>query len=137
MEKHTCPLGTPSRRSAIHSPSLQDAATIGIHEGCLYWDALSKPLPSEWQTNFLSTTPLRRFIFKGRDLRTSSNPSDNLPLQLWHNVPMATPAKSLPTKPLLTTLHLNLENIESGVPLATMSTFAESSGIPLKDLYDV
>jgi putative toxin-antitoxin system antitoxin component (TIGR02293 family) len=50
---------------------------------------------------------------------------------------MATPAKSLPTKPLLATLHLNLENVESGIPITTMSTFAETSGIPLKDLYEV
>lgn len=50
---------------------------------------------------------------------------------------MATLAKSLPTQPLLATLQLNLENIESGVPTTTLSTFAESSGIPFKDLYDV
>jgi putative toxin-antitoxin system antitoxin component (TIGR02293 family) len=50
---------------------------------------------------------------------------------------MATPAKSLPAKPLLTTLHLNLESIESGVPLTTMSSFAETSGMPLKDLYEI
>ena len=50
---------------------------------------------------------------------------------------MASPAKSLPTTPLLAALHLNLENVESGVPLATISNFAESSGIPLKDLYEV
>ena len=50
---------------------------------------------------------------------------------------MASPAKSLPTPPLLAALHLNLENVESGVPLATISNFAESSGIPLKDLYEV
>jgi putative toxin-antitoxin system antitoxin component (TIGR02293 family) len=50
---------------------------------------------------------------------------------------MASAAKSLTPKPLLTTLHINLETVESGVPLATMSTFSETSGIPLKDLYDV
>jgi putative toxin-antitoxin system antitoxin component (TIGR02293 family) len=50
---------------------------------------------------------------------------------------MASAAKSLTPKPLLTALHLNLETVESGVPLATMSTFAESSGLPLKDLYEV
>ena len=50
---------------------------------------------------------------------------------------MATAAKSLTLKPLLTTLHINLETVESGVPLATMSTFSETSGIPLKDLYEV
>ncbi|MEI9977418.1 MAG: antitoxin Xre/MbcA/ParS toxin-binding domain-containing protein [Edaphobacter sp.] len=50
---------------------------------------------------------------------------------------MATAAKSPTTKPLLTTLHINLETVESGVPIATMSDFATSSGIPLKDLYEV
>lgn len=50
---------------------------------------------------------------------------------------MATAAKSLPAKPLLAALHLDLAHVESGVPLTTMSTFAESSGLPLKDLYDV
>jgi putative toxin-antitoxin system antitoxin component (TIGR02293 family) len=50
---------------------------------------------------------------------------------------MASAAKPLTTKPLLTTLHINLETVESGVPLATMSTFSETSGIPLKDLYEV
>ena len=50
---------------------------------------------------------------------------------------MATPAKSPLVAPFLTTLRLNLSRIESGVPTTTLSTFAESSGIPLKDLYDV
>jgi putative toxin-antitoxin system antitoxin component (TIGR02293 family) len=60
-----------------------------------------------------------------------------MPLYIWHNVPMATPAKSLPTTPLLAALHLNLETVESGVPLSTLTGFAESSGLPLKDLYDI
>jgi len=50
---------------------------------------------------------------------------------------MATPAKSLPAAPFLTTLHLDLAHIESGVPVTTLSTFAESSGIALKDIYDI
>jgi putative toxin-antitoxin system antitoxin component (TIGR02293 family) len=50
---------------------------------------------------------------------------------------MATPAKSLPPKPLLAALHLNLQTVESGVPITTLTGFSESSGIPLKDLYDV
>ncbi|MES2393612.1 MAG: antitoxin Xre/MbcA/ParS toxin-binding domain-containing protein [Acidobacteriota bacterium] len=49
---------------------------------------------------------------------------------------MATPAKSLP-KPLTLTLRLDLAHIESGVPTATMTDFVTSSGIPLKDIYDV
>jgi putative toxin-antitoxin system antitoxin component (TIGR02293 family) len=50
---------------------------------------------------------------------------------------MASPAKSPITKPFLTTLHLNLDTVESGVPLDTIFTFAESSGVPFKDLYDI
>jgi putative toxin-antitoxin system antitoxin component (TIGR02293 family) len=50
---------------------------------------------------------------------------------------MATPAKSPIPTPYLTTLRLDLSHIESGVPTTTLSTFAESSGLPLKDLYDV
>jgi putative toxin-antitoxin system antitoxin component (TIGR02293 family) len=50
---------------------------------------------------------------------------------------MANAAKASSAKPLLTTLRLDLAHVESGVPLTTMSTFAESSGLPLKDLYEV
>jgi putative toxin-antitoxin system antitoxin component (TIGR02293 family) len=50
---------------------------------------------------------------------------------------MATAAKASSAKPLLATLRLDLSHVESGVPLTTMSTFAESSGLPLKDLYEV
>ena len=49
---------------------------------------------------------------------------------------MATPAKSLP-KPLTALLQLNLARIESGVPTATMAEFVTSSGLPLKDVYEV
>jgi putative toxin-antitoxin system antitoxin component (TIGR02293 family) len=50
---------------------------------------------------------------------------------------MATLAKTLPPEPFLSTLRLNLEAVESGVPIDTMTTFATASGIPLKDLYNV
>jgi putative toxin-antitoxin system antitoxin component (TIGR02293 family) len=40
-------------------------------------------------------------------------------------------------KPFLSTLHLNLETVESGVPIDAMTRFSTASGIPLKDLYDV
>jgi putative toxin-antitoxin system antitoxin component (TIGR02293 family) len=46
-------------------------------------------------------------------------------------------AKAACPVPLLTTLRLNLSRVEGGVPIATLSDFAASSGIPLKDLYDV
>jgi putative toxin-antitoxin system antitoxin component (TIGR02293 family) len=50
---------------------------------------------------------------------------------------MATAAKSPIPKPFLTTLRLDLSHVESGVPLTTISDFVASSGIPLKDLYEV
>lgn len=62
---------------------------------------------------------------------------DTLPTNLWHNVPMAQTAKVARPTPFLAALHLNLETVESGVPVATMSAFVAKSGIPLKDLYDI
>ena len=50
---------------------------------------------------------------------------------------MAQAAKLPRTKPFLATLHLNLETVESGVPVATMTDFVSASGVPLKDLYDI
>lgn len=50
---------------------------------------------------------------------------------------MAQAAKSDRTRPFLSTLHLNLETVESGVPVATMTEFVSASGVPLKDLYDI
>ena len=50
---------------------------------------------------------------------------------------MAEAAQLARPKPLITKLRLNLQAVEAGVPLATMSDFAASSGIALKDLYDV
>ena len=46
-------------------------------------------------------------------------------------------AKPAPFKPLLTVLRIDLASIENGVPVATMSDFAASSGLSLKDLYEV
>ncbi len=50
---------------------------------------------------------------------------------------MAQTAKLARTKPFTTTLRLNLQAVESGVPVATMSDFVSASGVPLKDLYDI
>jgi putative toxin-antitoxin system antitoxin component (TIGR02293 family) len=50
---------------------------------------------------------------------------------MWHNVSMAT----------LTTpasyLRFDLASVESGVPIDSISAFAESSGIQLKEIYDI
>ena len=50
---------------------------------------------------------------------------------------MATPAKSPIPTPFLTTLRLDLTHIESGVPTDTLTDFAASSGLALKDIYDI
>jgi putative toxin-antitoxin system antitoxin component (TIGR02293 family) len=50
---------------------------------------------------------------------------------------MATAVKSPATQPLTTTLQLDLSRVEAGVPLTSMTEFAESSGIPMADLYNI
>ena len=50
---------------------------------------------------------------------------------------MASAAKSLSYKPLLTTLRLDLAQGEVGVPLSAIGEFVSSSGITLKDIYSV
>jgi putative toxin-antitoxin system antitoxin component (TIGR02293 family) len=50
---------------------------------------------------------------------------------------MPSVAKRARSKPFLTTLRLDLTRIESGVPTAILSEFAEASGLALKDLYEV
>jgi putative toxin-antitoxin system antitoxin component (TIGR02293 family) len=39
--------------------------------------------------------------------------------------------------PLMTSLHIDLETVEAGVPVATMARFVTASGMQLKDLYEV
>jgi putative toxin-antitoxin system antitoxin component (TIGR02293 family) len=50
---------------------------------------------------------------------------------------MAQAAKSRTHPKLLTRLHPNLESVEAGVPVETMTTFVSASGVELKDIYDV
>ena len=50
---------------------------------------------------------------------------------------MAQAAKLARARPLTSTLHLSLQAVESGVPVATMTDFVSASGVPLKDLYDI
>jgi putative toxin-antitoxin system antitoxin component (TIGR02293 family) len=50
---------------------------------------------------------------------------------------MGIAASSLTSKPLMTSLRLDLTHVEAGVPVSTMTEFAESSGLPMKDLYEV
>jgi putative toxin-antitoxin system antitoxin component (TIGR02293 family) len=37
----------------------------------------------------------------------------------------------------LASLRLNLESVEAGVPVETMTDFIFASGVPLKDIYDI
>ncbi len=50
---------------------------------------------------------------------------------------MAVPARSAPTSPFFATLPLNLESVEAGVPVETMTSFVSASGVQLKDIYDI
>lgn len=56
---------------------------------------------------------------------------------MWHNVLMALAAKSRPPAKLLTRLRLDLESVEAGVPVDTMTSFISASGVELKDIYDI
>jgi putative toxin-antitoxin system antitoxin component (TIGR02293 family) len=50
---------------------------------------------------------------------------------------MGQATKSARKQPFTATLKLNVQTVESGVPLNTMSEFVSVSGVPLNDLYDV
>jgi len=39
--------------------------------------------------------------------------------------------------PLMVTLHMNLESVESGLSLATLTDFVSASGMQFRDVYDV
>jgi putative toxin-antitoxin system antitoxin component (TIGR02293 family) len=48
------------------------------------------------------------------------------------------PAAVLEQKiPFMTSLHLGLEAVEEGVPVATMTTFVAASGMQFRDIYEV
>ncbi len=50
---------------------------------------------------------------------------------------MAQAAKSRPPARLMARLHFNLESVEAGVPVDTMTSFISASGVELKDVYDI
>jgi putative toxin-antitoxin system antitoxin component (TIGR02293 family) len=62
---------------------------------------------------------------------------DKTPCNIWHNVHMARTAKSGLTTRFLTSLRLDLESVEAGVPVETMVHFISASGVGLKDIYDI
>ena len=62
----------------------------------------------------------------------------HLPIGIWHNVHMGQAAKAVSTGiPLMATLHMSLENVESGLSLSTLTNFVSASGLRFKDIYDV
>jgi putative toxin-antitoxin system antitoxin component (TIGR02293 family) len=60
-----------------------------------------------------------------------------MPRPMWHNGRMAHGRTIEQQIPLMTSLHLDLDTVEAGVPVATMAQFVAASGLQLKDLYEV
>jgi putative toxin-antitoxin system antitoxin component (TIGR02293 family) len=60
-----------------------------------------------------------------------------MPTTVWHNGRMAHGNTIEQQIPLMTSLHLDLDTVEAGVPIATMAQFVAASGMQLKDLYEV
>ena len=56
---------------------------------------------------------------------------------LLHNVRMGQAGTIEQQIPLMTSLHIDLETVEAGVPVATMARFVAASGMQLKDVYEV
>jgi len=50
---------------------------------------------------------------------------------------MSYAAKFADTSHLLAALRLNLESVEAGVPVETMTSFVSASGVELKDIYNI
>jgi putative toxin-antitoxin system antitoxin component (TIGR02293 family) len=50
---------------------------------------------------------------------------------------MAHAAHSPEPSSLLVSLNLDLESVEAGIPLDTMTNFVSASGVELKDIYDI
>ncbi len=59
-----------------------------------------------------------------------------MPVSVWHNVYMQQ-TSSAQLSQFMTVLHLDLETVEAGVPVATMTNFVAASGMQFKDIYDV
>jgi putative toxin-antitoxin system antitoxin component (TIGR02293 family) len=56
---------------------------------------------------------------------------------MWHNVFMANAIKPASRVRSLTSLRVDLESVESGVPVDVMTKFVAASGVELKDLYEI
>jgi putative toxin-antitoxin system antitoxin component (TIGR02293 family) len=60
-----------------------------------------------------------------------------MPIPVWHNGRMGQASTMEQHIPLMTSLHIDLETVEAGVPVATMARFVTASGMQLKDVYEV
>ncbi len=60
-----------------------------------------------------------------------------MPIFAWHNGRMEQASAMEQQIPLMTSLHIDLETVEAGVPVATMARFVTVSGMQLKDVYEV
>lgn len=60
-----------------------------------------------------------------------------MPTSLWHNVLMENASAAERRLPLMHSLRLDLQTVESGVSVATMADFVAASGLRFTDIYDV
>src|SRR5260370_19150914 len=60
-----------------------------------------------------------------------------MPSNMWHNVLMEQVAVLERQTSFMTSLHLDLETVEAGVPVATLTSFVAASGMQFKDIYEV
>ncbi|MBV8674565.1 MAG: DUF2384 domain-containing protein [Acidobacteriaceae bacterium] len=60
-----------------------------------------------------------------------------MPSNLWHYVLMGRAAALESNMPLMTSLHLDLEAVESGLSLSTLTNFVAASGMQFRDIYEV
>lgn len=60
-----------------------------------------------------------------------------MPFSMWHNGPMAHADLAADAAPKPPIFRLDVESVEAGVPVSTMTGFVSASGVQLKDIYDV
>jgi putative toxin-antitoxin system antitoxin component (TIGR02293 family) len=61
-----------------------------------------------------------------------------MPSETWHNGLMAQPSQFVKEGvPLMVSLHMDLESVETGVPIAMLADFVAASGLTFKEVYDV
>ena len=60
-----------------------------------------------------------------------------VPGNILHNVLMEQVTVLEQPTPFMTSLHLDLETVEAGVPVPTLTNFVAASGMQFKDIYEV